>query len=311
MSEKAAKRNTKHRILIVDDEDDVHQITEMSLRTLRYLGRRIEFLHATSGREAVEIMRNEEDVGVILLDVVMENDHAGLDACKAIRDELGNRYVRILLRTGQPGAAPEKQVIQEYDIDGYLPKAELTSVRLFTTVRTSLKAYCELMELERHRENLAAIHDCVVNLLSYEPIETTLERILDTANIICPSPLAVLQLETFDEVGNSQQYFLYRAAEKDEAGQAAAEHARQQIASSMGSMRLEEAAPMGNGYVVPIRLDHDLGAGWIYIEESEPDQLARYSLPLLTAHGANALYASISQSMLANREGDLFEQMQI
>ncbi len=138
----------KHRVLIVDDEEDVHTITRMSLRKLRYRERGLEFLSAFTGREAVEIMRRESGVAVILLDVVMESDHAGLKACRRIREELANPFVRILLRTGQAGAAPERKVIEEYDIDGYLEKAELTSTRLYSAVRTSLKAFGELMDLE-------------------------------------------------------------------------------------------------------------------------------------------------------------------
>jgi CheY-like chemotaxis protein len=307
------QRTAKHRILIVDDEEDIHQITQMSLKSLRYQDRRIEFLHATSGQQAVAIMRQEPNVGVILLDVVMESDHAGLDACKVIREDIGNRYVRILLRTGQPGAAPEKQVIQEYDIDGYLPKGELTSVRLFTTVRTSLKAYCELMELERHRQNLAAIHDCVVSLVSYEPIETTLERILDTVVTICPAPLAALQLKTFDVEGNSQQYFLYRTSDPDGvAGEAAAEQIRAQVsAANADNLNMDSPAPFHNGFLVPLKIDHELGYGWVYVEETTPDQIARHGLPLLAAHAANALYSVVTQSMLAHREGDMFDQIQI
>lgn len=309
---KSNKPNAKHRILVVDDEEDVHQITKMTLKSLRYLNRRIEFLDAASGQEAVDIMRQEPDVGVILLDVVMENDHAGLDACKAIREELGNRFVRILLRTGQPGAAPEKQVIQDYDIDGYLPKGELTSVRLFTTVRTSLKAYCELMELERHRQNLAAIHDCVVSLVSYEPIQITLERIMDTVITICPAPLAVLQLKTFDVEGNAQQYFMYRADSEDgAASQAAAEQAKLRITALLEGKNVNVPTTLESGFLVPLRIDHELGYGWIYVEDPEPDQMARYALPLLAAHGANALYSVVTQTMLANRQGDLFEQIQI
>ncbi|MEM7351551.1 MAG: AAA family ATPase [Acidobacteriota bacterium] len=138
----------RHRILIVDDEEDVHAITRLSLRGLRYRERRLEFLSATTGREAVEVMRRQPGIAVLLLDVVMESEHAGLEACRIIRNELANPFVRILLRTGQPGAAPEKKVIETYDIDGYLAKGELTSMRLYTAVRTSLKAHGELMDLE-------------------------------------------------------------------------------------------------------------------------------------------------------------------
>ena len=308
----ALKPTKKHRILVVDDEEDVRLITKMSLKGLRYQDRRLEFLFAPTGREAVEIMRTEPNIGVILLDVVMETDHAGLDACRTIREELGNHFVRILLRTGQPGAAPEKKVIQEYDIDGYLPKAELTSVRLFTTVRTSLKAYYELVELERHRHNLAAIHDCVVSLHSYEPIEAALERILDTVANICPTPLAVLQLETFEEAGNPQQYFLYRTADGDEVeSEAAAEHVAMRIAGSPEASGLQTPAGFEDGYLVPLRVDHELGYGWIYLQEPNPDQLTLLSLPMLAAHGTNAIYSVVTHSMMSNREGDIFDQMQI
>ena len=214
---------------------------------------------------------------------------------------------------GQPGAAPEKKVIQEYDIDGYLPKAELTSVRLFTTVRTSLKAYYELVELERHRHNLAAIHDCVVSLHSYEPIEAALERILDTVAEICPTPLAVLQLETFEEAGNPQQYFLLpdrgrrRRGRKRSRRRACRDAGREQPRDR----RPEAPTSFEDGYLVPLRVDHELGYGWIYVQEPDPDQLTRLSLPMLAAHGANAIYSVVTHSMMSNREGDIFDQMQI
>src|SRR5438552_2082364 len=120
----------KHRILIVDDEPDMHAITRLSLKGVRHGSRGIELGSAVSGREAVEFLREHPYTAVVLLDVVMETETAGLDACRAIREELGNHFVRILLRTGQPGVAPERKTIEEYDIDGYLPKAELSSNRL-------------------------------------------------------------------------------------------------------------------------------------------------------------------------------------
>jgi CheY-like chemotaxis protein len=313
MSKASLNRNGKHRILIADDEPDIHLISKMSLKNLRYQGRRVEFISAHSGREVLEIMKSEGDIAVILLDVVMETDHAGLDACRAIREELGNPFVRILLRTGQPGAAPEKQVIQDYDIDGYLPKAELTSVRLFTNVRTSLKAYNELVELERHRRNLAAIHDCVVSLRSYEPVETALERMLHTVCEICPSELAVLHLETFEEEGNPQQYFLFRSTFDDPVeAEVAAEQTRLRVAANPDALGLRVAASFEEGFLVPLNIDHELGHGWIYLSTGDPDQLARHGLPLLAAHGVNVLYSAVTQSILSNQqEGDIFDQMQI
>lgn len=318
MSAPSQESAKKHRILVVDDDEDIHVVSRLTLKSLRYRGRRVEILGARSGQECIEVMSRESGIGVILLDVVMETDHAGLDACRKIREDVGNSFSRILLRTGQPGAAPEKKVIQEYDIDGYLPKGELTAARLYTSVRTSLKAYCELVELERHRRSLAAIHDCIVSLRPYEPVEAALERILDTVLAICPAPLAVMHLATVEGEGNPQQYFLHEAPQMDPvAGEAEAEQVRLHIAATWrpsGSVRagnLMTPERFENGYLIPLNIDHELGFGWIYVAEPAPDQLTLYSLALLSSHGVNVLYAALAQAIMASREGELFDQMSI
>src|SRR5262245_44026782 len=221
------------RVLVVDDEPDIHAVTKLSLKGLKLGGRGVELLAAASGKEALEVLRDTPDVGVMLLDVVMETDSAGLEACRKVRSDLGNHFVRILLRTGQPGVAPERQTIDEYDIDGYLPKAEMSSTKLYSAVRTALKAYEELVELERHRSLLAALHDCVAALHSFAPLPETLQRVLDTAALFSPAPLAVLFLETFEEQGNPRRFFLHLSTDAD-AGRArtAAEAARAAIAST-------------------------------------------------------------------------------
>ena len=300
-----------HKVIIADDERDIHTTTEVSLRSLTYQNRRIEFVAAYSGREAVEAVRANPQAAVILLDVVMENDHAGLDACREIRDVLGNHFIRILLRTGQPGVAPERTVIRDYDIDGYLPKADLTSMRLFTAVRTSVKANVELMELERHRRSLAAIHDCASALRSYEPIEVSLERILSTAQVICPSSLAVLQLETVGANGSPQRYFLHEAPGDAVVAELAAEKIRSQIASDPALRSAEQPVTTGNGYLVPMKLEHGMGNGWIFLSTPNPDQLARHSLPLLSSHGINVLYAAITQAVLSQQDRLSFDYVAV
>ncbi|MFT5032581.1 MAG: hypothetical protein ACI9OO_000512, partial [Bacteroidia bacterium] len=44
-------------VLIVDDEESVHQVTTLSLYNFEFSGRPLKFLHAYSGREALDIMR--------------------------------------------------------------------------------------------------------------------------------------------------------------------------------------------------------------------------------------------------------------
>ena len=135
------------KILVVDDDEEVHKVTRLALTGFTFKGRPLRFLDASSGREAVELMRSEQDVAIVLMDVVMETEHAGLDAVEAIRKELGNRRVRIVLRTGHAGQVPERDVVTRYDINDYREKAELTVNKLFTVIHTSLSHYHELAGL--------------------------------------------------------------------------------------------------------------------------------------------------------------------
>ncbi len=145
------------RVLIVDDEDDVHTATIFALEGMEVRGRPLAFAHAFSAREAREILERERDFAVILLDVVMESDDAGLQLVRLIRGELGMSDTRIILRTGQPGYAPEHDAIRDYDINDYKTKAELTRSRLVTTLTAAIRAFEQLQWVEGNRRGLARI----------------------------------------------------------------------------------------------------------------------------------------------------------
>ena len=137
------------RVLIVDDDVDVHVVTKFSLSNACFQGRRLSFLHAYSGDEALHILRTTPDVALVLLDVIMETSEAGLKVARQIRDDLHNKLVRIVLRTGQPGQALEHSIILDYDINDFWCKSDLTTRKLFTTVISSLRSYATLVEAER------------------------------------------------------------------------------------------------------------------------------------------------------------------
>lgn len=159
------------KILIVDDDEEVHSITKLALRNFRFTNRSLAFLHAYSGAEAVEILANNPDIAVCLLDVVMETDNAGLVTASAIRSELKNTFVRIVLRTGQPGQAPEETIISEYDINDYKEKTELTRGKLQTLMYSCLRSYRDIVALDRSRQGLERVLESSTNLqkITYLP----------------------------------------------------------------------------------------------------------------------------------------------
>ena len=152
------------RVLLVDDEPDVHTATKVALRNLDIEGRRLEFQHAYSDAEARKVLQQEAPFAVAVIDVVMESDTAGLDLVRYIREELADARVRLILRTGQPGYAPEISTIQNYDINDYRTKSELTQSRLFTSLTMAVRSYSQLCQLEAGRVGLEQILDATREL---------------------------------------------------------------------------------------------------------------------------------------------------
>ncbi len=145
------------RILVVDDDADVHETSRFAMAGLRILGRPLALLHAMSGREALEILRSEGNIAVILLDVVMESEDAGLRLVDIIRSDLKLLNTRIILRTGQPGHAPECETIARYDINDYKTKSELTQEKLFASLTAAIRSYDQLLRLDANRRGLEKI----------------------------------------------------------------------------------------------------------------------------------------------------------
>ncbi|MEG4859865.1 ATP-binding protein [Microcoleus sp. K1-B6] len=135
------KLSESWKILVVDDESQVHTATEISLRKFVFENKSLTFINAYSAREAKQLIQENPDVAIILLDVIMETDDAGLNFVKYVREVLGNQLVRIILRTGQPGQVPEKSIIINYDINDYKTKTELTTSKLYTTMLTALRSF--------------------------------------------------------------------------------------------------------------------------------------------------------------------------
>ena len=166
------------KILIVDDEKEIHSVTKMALADFQFENRKLEFVSAYSGKEAKDLLKDNRNFALILLDVVMESDHAGLEVVKYIRKDLGNNLSRIILRTGQPGQAPEEKVILEYDINDYKSKTELTATRLFTTVIASLRAYRDIVTIERSRKGLEKIIQASSSIFEMQTLEKFISGVL-------------------------------------------------------------------------------------------------------------------------------------
>jgi signal transduction histidine kinase len=148
-------------VLVVDDDPQVHGMTRVILRDREFEGRGFRCLTAGSAAEAASVLEHAPDIPVMLLDVVMETPDAGLRLVRRIRDEMGNRQIRIILRTGQPGDAPERDVVVGYDINDYKSKTELTAQKLFTALVGALRAWRDLATIARLNADLSALNEAL------------------------------------------------------------------------------------------------------------------------------------------------------
>lgn len=165
-------------ILLVDDEQQVHETTRFALEGCLVLDRPLVFTSAYSAAEAKVILRKHKRFACVLLDVVMETEHAGLDLINFIRFDLNESSTRIVIRTGQPGYAPELQVIHDYDINDYKQKTELTTTQLIVTLSAACRSFQQLEMINRHREGLELIIQGAAQIFSEHAIETFSEGVL-------------------------------------------------------------------------------------------------------------------------------------
>lgn len=190
------------KTLVVDDDQEIHSVTRLALSDLALHGRRLEFLHANSGEEAMQVLREHgNSIAIILLDVVMETDDAGLVVAKRLREELKLDEPRIILRTGQPGYAPEENVVKEYDINDYKTKTELTRSKLVTTVISSLRSYKQIQTINQSRQGLSKIISSAAHLLEEQSVKGFCEGVvtqissllgLDAGGVVCARAGSVL-----------------------------------------------------------------------------------------------------------------------
>jgi EAL domain-containing protein (putative c-di-GMP-specific phosphodiesterase class I)/CheY-like chemotaxis protein len=170
-------------VLLVDDEPEVHEITKLVLSDTSFSGIPVELHSAYSALEARLFLEAHPDTALILLDVVMETDDAGLRLVTYVREQLGNTDLQIVVRTGQPGMAPEREVIAAYDVNGYFLKTEMVAQKLQSIVISSLRAYSYIRTLRQHDALPAIPHAGVAKGVQRRPWEDDFAKALENDSL--------------------------------------------------------------------------------------------------------------------------------
>lgn len=195
------------KVLIVDDDPDVHEVTRIAVTGCKFENRPFKLLHALSAHEAQVILKENDDIAVALVDVVMESDTAGLGLVSWIRDVLKNRFTRLILRTGQPGYAPQTDVIMKFDIDGYAEKAELSRTKLITAIVTALRGYKLVMSLETNRRKLKELNSHFASIVQQNALSEFANAVLEHLVALVGKPVDCLLCgyETLPEYAGAEK----------------------------------------------------------------------------------------------------------
>lgn len=207
--------HVRWKILSVED-DPVYQASLLhGLSGLQFRGQDVEVLTASSAVQAAEILAEHDDIAVMLLDVVMEQDDAGLRLVSSVREVLGNSAIRIVLLTGQPGVAPEADVMRQYDIDEYWNKADLNREKLHSVVGSHLRTWHYMMELNRAQRGLQLILDASRNLHSKQELGSLTQAVLTNigriigagvSGIVCMGHFRNMQLSDARVIATTVDY---------------------------------------------------------------------------------------------------------
>ncbi|SEA72459.1 GGDEF/EAL domain-containing response regulator [Marinobacterium iners] len=183
------------KVLSVED-DPVYQASLVhALSCIRVAGRPLEVICTQSALDAARVLPEHADIALILLDVVMESDDAGLRLVSTIRDVIGNNQVRIVLLTGQPGMTPPRQdLLEHFEIDDYWCKSELTHEHLLSVITGNLRVWERTAQLEKARQGLQLIVDASQALSKRRDLDSYTQTVLssllkllniDTGGLIC------------------------------------------------------------------------------------------------------------------------------
>ncbi|MEI8157287.1 MAG: DUF3369 domain-containing protein [Burkholderiales bacterium] len=201
-AKKAAKK--PWCILLVDDDAEVHAVTRLALKGFEFQGSQLELISANTGLAGREVFQTRDDIALAIVDVVMETDHAGLDLVHYVRNTLGNHRTRLVMRTGQPGQAPEDRVIREYDIDDYKEKTDLTIQKLRTLLYSKLRAYRDLCIIEYQRDGLARVLGATAMVQSAESLTVFATAVLDQLTSLLKLDRSALYCIVLPNPGNGE-----------------------------------------------------------------------------------------------------------
>lgn len=297
------------KILVVDDEEDVHSVTRMTLRGFLIDGRPLEIISAYSKAEAIVVLNKVPDIVLGIIDVVMESENAGLELVEFIRNDIKNQKIRLTLRTGQPGQAPEAEVIAEYDINDYKNKTELTSQKLRTLCYSAIRSYKDIDTIEKSRAGIRKVLETSSAVLKSSTLSNFATAVLQQVVTLLNKDVTAIYAISIPNKNTAERRSILIAATSDSESQVndiSFEDIPDKIKNRMKSaIDAEESQTFNDGYVTYLKT---ATGHQNLLSVNSDEQLGEHEIELLELYCANV---SLTYEMLLKNEEVLDVQRQL
>lgn len=270
-TERQPPRLDPWKLLVVDDEPEARRLVGLHLSDFSFASRPLEIIEATSAREARLKLREHRDIAVALIGAMAESDESGLKLVEFIREKLGNRLIRLIVRADKPETALDRSFIDGFDIDDCQDTRQLAASQLYTTVRARIKSYRDLQTIELNRHGLTRILDITPELynLHRDRLEEYFRGVLMQIIGICNLEHSGI-ISTLDGLVSTMagEDIRIRAGTGDFRTGAESEFRRQQISELCSRVVINNEHPKAlrhNAMVVPLRIKEEI-LGFVYLE---------------------------------------------
>lgn len=173
------------KVLIVDENDFTHVDIKENINNLKFENKYINFYDAYTVGEAISILREENDMALVLINVDIETKDYGLKLVKHIRETLNLIDIRILLMIEDKDDSFKEDTILDYDINGCGEKSSFIYKKVKTEIVSALRCYRDIKKIKDNRDAMKKVVSSITDLHRIRSIEEFLkDSICDLSKII-------------------------------------------------------------------------------------------------------------------------------
>lgn len=162
-------------ILIVDEDESTHLRIKENTKDLKFEDMDIIYYSAYTIKEAVSILKEEDEMALVLIDVNIGGKDLGLKLVSYIREGLDLLDIRIVIMLEDEHFNFKEDLILEYDINGYGKKSEFFYHKIKTLIVSALRSYRDIRRIRNNKDTMNNVVSSITDLHKLRSLEEFLK----------------------------------------------------------------------------------------------------------------------------------------